>query len=252
MAILTAWQKFFAELDRWPARKATFWWRDDDASAPSAALDRLLGLCEQPLALAVVPAKLRTSLAERLAGSRVDVLQHGFKHANHQPRGEKKAEFGNARALAVMQEELARGWQRLAAVFGQRALRVLVPPWNRIDERLVATLAGQGYGGLSTAQPRDGAATGLFQANSHVDIVDWARRPREFIGVEAALDLAIGHLAARRAGAVDAEEPTGLLTHHLVMDDAAFAFAGEFLARSAAHQAVQWRAARDIFPAGGD
>ncbi len=247
---MTAWQKFFAELDRWPAGKATFWWRDDDASAASAALDRLLGLCDLPLALAVVPARMRVSLAERLAGSRVDVLQHGFNHANHQPRGEKQAEFGNARALAVMQEELARGWQRLAALFGRRALRVLVPPWNRIDERLIATLAGQGYAGLSTLQPREGAADGLFRANSHVDILDWHRRPRQFIGLEAVLDLAVRHLSARRAGAADAEEPTGLLTHHLVMDEAAFAFAAEFLARSAAHPAVQWRAARDIFPAG--
>jgi hypothetical protein len=31
------------------------------------------------------------------------------------------------------------------------------------------------------------------------------------------------------------------------MDAAAFAFMAELLARSAAHDAVQWRAARDIF-----
>jgi hypothetical protein len=193
---------------------------------------------------------MRVTLADRLAGSRVDVLQHGFSHANHQPADKKKAEFGDARALGVMQEELARGWRRLAALFGRRALPVLVPPWNRIDGRLAATLAAQGYVGLSIAGPRGPTEDGLFRANTHVDILEWHKGPRGFIGPESALDLAVKHLAARRAGEVDAEEPTGLLTHHLAMDEAAFAFAAEFLARSAAHPAVQWRAARDIFPAG--
>jgi hypothetical protein len=247
---MSSWEEFFAELDLWPAGKATFWWRDDDATASSPSLDRLLALPNLPLALAVVPAHMRLTLAERLAGSRVDVLQHGFTHDNHQPSSDKKAELGNARPLALMQEELARGWQRLAALFGRRALRVLVPPWNRIDDGLVATLSAQGYTGLSTAQPREDAGDGLVRANSHIDIVDWMVNPRKFIGLETALGLGVAHLSARRKGEADPLEPTGLLTHHLAMDDEGFAFTRDLLARSAAHPAVQWMAARDIFPAG--
>ncbi len=247
---MSSWEEFFAELDLWPAGKATFWWRDDDATVPSPRFDRLLALSNQPLALAIVPAHMRVTLAERLGGSLVDVLQHGFSHDNHQPASDKKAELGNARPLALMQEELARGWQRLAALFGRRALRVLVPPWNRIDDGLVATLYTQGYTGLSTANPREDAGDGLVRANAHIDIIDWIVNPRKFIGLEAALDLAVAHLSARRQGTVDPLEPTGLLTHHLAMDEASFAFIRDFLARSAAHPAVQWLAARDIFPAG--
>jgi hypothetical protein len=247
---MTTWEKFFTELDLWPAGKATFWWRDDDATASAPDLDRLIALSDLPLALAVVPAHMRVTLAERLAGSRVDVLQHGFSHANHQPRGEKKAELGNARPIPLMQEELARGWQRLATLFGRRALPVLVPPWNRIDEGLVATLAAQGYAGLSTYKPRAPVSDGLARVNTHIDIIDWLKRPQAFIGVETALQLAIDHLAARRSGQADVQEPTGLLTHHRAMDEAAFAFTEAFLTRSSAHPAVQWLAARDIFPAG--
>ena len=247
---MTSWEAFFAELDRWPAGTATMWWRDDDATATSAALDRLLALSDLPLALAVVPAHMRVTLAERLASGRVDVLQHGFSHQNHQPSDKKKAELGDARPVPVMQEELARGWQRLAALFGRRALRVLVPPWNRIDGRLAGTLPAQGYAGLSLSQPRRAVGDGLFRANIHVDIVERAGRSRRFIGVEAALGLATSHLAARRAGTVDGGVPTGLLTHHLDMDEAAFRFTAEFLARSSGHPAVKWRAAREIFPAG--
>lgn len=38
------WDRLAAELDRWDAagRRATFWWRDDDAVAPTPALDACL------------------------------------------------------------------------------------------------------------------------------------------------------------------------------------------------------------------
>jgi hypothetical protein len=235
------------ELDRWPAGTATFWWRDDDATAASPALDRLLALSDEPLALAVIPAGAEPSLAQRVDGRPVDVLQHGFAHANHEPPPAKKAELGRARRFSIILAELADGRHRLQAMFGSRALPVLVPPWNRIDEELAAMLNEHGFRGLSTIRPRRPGAAGPFRANAHVDIVDW-RTDRQFIGAEAAIALAVGHLAQRRQGNADAKEPTGLLTHHLVMDDAAYAFTGEFLARSAAHPAVHWRSAREIFP----
>jgi len=242
---------------RWAPRKASFWWRDDDAVAPSPALDRLLALGPQPIALAVIPAEMTRGLAGHLAGppwvGKVDVLQHGYAHRNHEPPGAKKAELGAARPGVVIREELSRGARLLAAAFGAQALPVLVPPWNRIAEPLIDLLPAEGYRGLSTqgAQPpeADSRQRGIRQVNTHVDIVDW-RGGRQFIGVEAAIDLAVAHLAARRQGRVASGEPTGLLTHHLVLADAAFDFMAEFLARTGEHPAVQWCAARDIFARG--
>jgi hypothetical protein len=248
---VSGWRNLLDEFDRWPAGGASLWWRDDDATAPSARLDRLLALGGQPLALAVIPAQAEPALAERLADSDVDVLQHGFSHANHEPAGAKKAELGSIRAGDVVLEELVRGRARLRQLFGQRALPVLVPPWNRIAPELAARLPAHGYAGLSTVKPRPRQGVGPFRANVHIDIVDW-RTGRRFIGAEAALGLLARHLAARRRGEADPGEPTGLLTHHIAMDEAAFGFVGEFLARSAAHGAVQWRAARDIFPPAGE
>jgi peptidoglycan/xylan/chitin deacetylase (PgdA/CDA1 family) len=245
-----AWQRLAAELDRWAPGEATFWWRDDDAIAPSPALGRLLALGPQPLAIAVIPAQMTPALAEILAGGPVDVLQHGYAHRNYEPPGTKKAELGAARPLAAVREELRRGAQFLAAAFGNQALPVLVPPWNRIAEPLIDHLAEDGYRGLSTQGTRRPVAAsrqeGILQVNTHMDIVDW-RGGRGFIGLEAAIDLALGHLSARRDGRADAAEPTGLLTHHLVLEDAAFDFTAEFLARTAQHPAVQWRSARNIF-----
>ena len=245
---MTSWSDLFSELDRWPAGKATFWWRDDDATIRTSALARLLALSELPLSIAVVPAHMRVSLADQIAEPRIDVLQHGFSHTNYQTDEQKKAELGDGRPLAAIQEELRRGWQRLSVLYGKRALPVLVPPWNRIDDKLAATLPSLGYGGLSAGlEPREMKGDGLIRNNVHIDIVDWTKQPRCFAGEAVPLDHAVSHLAARRTGEADADETTGFLTHHLAMDDASFAFAAEFLKRTSAHPAVQWRAARDIF-----
>src|SRR5215510_5961720 len=113
-----AWRRLRDELDRWEPGRATFWWRDDDTTGPSAALDRLLGLGPQPLALAVIPHGMCAQLAERLAGRPVAVLQHGFAHRNHEPADRKKAELGAARHPAAVHEELRCGRAQLAAAFG--------------------------------------------------------------------------------------------------------------------------------------
>ena len=247
---MTSWTDLFAELDRWPAGTATFWWRDDDASTRTTKLARLLALSDQPLAIAVVPARMRVSLAEQISEPRIDVLQHGFSHSNYQPPEEKKTELGNARPVSAVTDELQRGWQRLSVLYGKRALRVVVPPWNRIADGVVEALPGLGYIGLSVDQPRVNKDDGLIRVNSHIDIMNWEEEPYRFIGEDSCLNAAVTHLTMRRTGEADMGEPTGLLTHHLAMDDAGFSFTAEFIKRTAAHPAVQWRRARDIFAPG--
>ena len=249
-----AWRRFEDELDTWAegGRRATFWWRDDDASGPSPALDRLLGLHARfrvPLALAVIPGRLSPGLAAGLGGRReLLVLQHGWAHENHAGAGEKSVELGPGREPEQVIEELARGFERLVCVFGARFVPVLVPPWNRIAEAFLPPLPGIGLRGLSTfgtrarAEPRPG----LRQINCHVDPIDWrggrgGRDHRVLAGELAA------HLRARREGRCDAGEPIGLLSHHLDHDEAGWAFIEAFLERAAAHPAAHWPAADALF-----
>src|SRR5690606_37909844 len=135
-----AWQALGAELAAWQeaGRVAGIWWRDDDAVAPGAALDRLLDLAtrhQAGLALAVIPAQAEPALARRLAEhpARTAVLQHGYAHTDHAPDGAKKCELVAPATRPAILEELARGRDRLGALFGDRLLPVMVPPWNRID-----------------------------------------------------------------------------------------------------------------------
>jgi len=152
--------------------------------------------------------------------------------------------FGSGRSLAAVREELARGAALMAATFGERALPVLVPPWNRIAPQVIAALPEIGLSGLSTHEPRAARhpVPGITQVNTHVDILRWTA-PRGFLGEAEALGLLCAHLRERRGlqreeRDVDPAEPTGLLTHHLAHDEAAWDFLARLLNLLAGHRAV--------------
>ena len=252
---MDCWDELQRELDRWQAvgLRASLWWRDDDAIEPTAALDRLLDLTADrdiAICLAVVPAAAGAPLAARLAGAgAVDVAQHGYAHRNHAPATAKKSEFGDDRPIADRLGELAAGRRRLARLFGRRLLPVLVPPWNRIDPALIAGLGEVGLAGLSTSGARRQAspAAGITQANIHCDPIDW-HQGRGFVGTDRALHRLIAHLRARReGGATDPTEPTGLLTHHLVMDVDAWRFVRRLARQTTAHLGARWLSPGAVF-----
>ena len=224
------WATLAEELDCWldANRQATFWWRDDDVTQPSQALDRLLDVADgTPLALAAIPRAAGPKLAERLAGaSNITVMQHGYAHSNHAPPRERKAEYGKHRPLLEMANEIARGAERLRDVFSEMATTTFVPPWNRISDELVALLPDAGVSALSSIGPCH-SDHALPQINVHVDIIDW-RGQRDFRG-RAAIECVIDNLSQRRSGDLDATAATGLLTHHLDHDAACWSFVADLL-----------------------
>lgn len=253
-----AWQVLDDELARWrdAGRSVDFWWRDDDATQWTPALERLVDLAGEmdvPIALAVVPATADPALFDRLGERHADacVLQHGVDHQNRGGDGGKRTEFAATEADADALARIAAGRARLAALAGARALGVFAPPWNRLPATLAARLPETGLHGMSSFGPRAAArpAPGLRQVNTHVDLIDW-RGARGFVGVAAALDQAVRHLAARREGGADAGEPTGWLTHHLQHDAAAWRFLEALLERTRSNPQLRWIDAQALFGRG--
>ncbi len=254
-----AWQALTHELDAWTAagRQATLWWRDDDATEETPALTKLLSLAaefEVPVSLAVIPASAKPGLASLLESGPADttVLLHGYRHVNQALPEAKKSEFPAGRDPDEMLSEIESGLARLRDLFGDRALAVLVPPWNRIAGDLVQRLPEAGIKGLSAYADNMFEITGpppdYVQVNAHADIIDW-RGGRGFAGEEISLELLRGHLAARRDGSSASAGPTGLLTHHLVHDREAWDFITRLLAETTGHPAVRWLGAGDVFKA---
>jgi peptidoglycan/xylan/chitin deacetylase (PgdA/CDA1 family) len=210
------------------------------------------------MAFAVIPATAQPELAAELGNDAargphqrpgLGILQHGWRHADHgSMTGGKKSEFPAESSDASVAADLAAGQKRLRGLFGDRALPVLAPPWNRFAEAFLPLLSACGIKAISRANPRDAAwpASGVFAANVHVDLVAW-KGDRGFIGEAAALAGLVGHLRARRRGEVDRDEPTGVLTHHLVQDEATGDFLLRLVALTAAHRAARWLDAREVF-----
>ncbi|MBX3537287.1 MAG: polysaccharide deacetylase family protein, partial [Chelatococcus sp.] len=224
------------------------WWRDDDAVAPTAALDRLLAMSARqgmPIALAVIPERASRELAARLAAEpSVDVLVHGYGHHNHAPAGEKKAEFGGHRPLEALQDEARAGLERLRALMPGKLVPAFVPPWNRIAPELAATLPALGYRGLSTFKTRRSLA-GLVVANCHCDPIDW-HGSRSLVDPHIVINRLAGEILA-----MPDDEPIGLLTHHLVHDEAIWRFCEDLLAHLMASAVVRPLAGRAIFTRDG-
>lgn len=249
-----AWQWLGRELDRWSqaGMRAQFWWRDDDASDSSNALDRLLRLAQErqvPLALAVIPARLQAGLIDSLENqSLVTVLQHGYAHQNHAAQGQRKLELGGDLHSDQIASELRLGRQTLAREFGDRFVAALVPPWNRIDDTVIEALPELGFSGISTMKPRRAAhpASGLLQVNAHMDPINW-RHDSGFLGVYPAIAILVQHLIARRSGYRDIDEPSGILSHHLVQNDATWRFLDDLLQFLNAHTAAEFVAADSIW-----
>lgn len=231
---------------------AELWWRDDDAVAPGPKLEQLLEVsADAGLLLAVIPAKCDSALPSRLSRAPlVRVAQHGYAHVNHAPRGQGLGawELGLHRHMDSVLSELDRGRDQLETFFESRFLPVVVPPWNRIDPLLFEPLASRGYHAVSSFGARSSIhlAEGLDAVNAHCDPIRW-KTGAKFGGELKTIKQLVEHLAAKRNGWVDADEPTGYLTHHIDMDDEAWEFSKRLADLVKQHPSARWLPPSVIF-----
>jgi hypothetical protein len=244
---LTDWRSVQRELTQWAltGRRLDLWWRDDDTRAPSARLDQLLASAqtvETPLTLAVIPDGDRSDLAARIAFEPlVTVIQHGVDHVNFNRFG-PAGEFPLGCPRNTLQTRLARARAQLEAM--PQFMPVFCPPWNAVHPQLALCLAAEGYRGLSAQGEPVSVEHGLARIDVHLDLLRWKGGAR-FRGAEAFLK-AFVQLARARRRSEQWDQPIGLLTHHLVHDEAAWRFLGEFLGFTASHHVIRWRRVEDL------
>lgn len=221
-----------------------FWWRDDDAAKRTPTLDDFLVRAEArrlPVALAVIPGKLDPDLVPMISRSDLwAVVQHGYLHLDRSARGQK-CELSDDYSRDLLGQELLQGRRALLEAFGEKALAVVAPPWNRIGREVRQALPELGFRGLSVFGPRDSefCEPGLVEINTHVDLIDWLGG-RVFCGETEALTQIISHLQAKRLGLADPAEATGILSHHERLCAKAWSFIDRLLATIANSDNATW------------
>jgi hypothetical protein len=137
-----------------------------------------------------------------------------------------------------MQADLVRALSKMKSLYGRRLVPMFVPPWNRIAPAVAESLGKSGYEACSTFghAPLDSS---ICEINTHVDIIDFRgqRRCRDH-------GLLADSLAATLTHSLDGGQyPVGILSHHLVHDDAAFEFLKGLFSIS---QGCQWLSPREL------
>lgn len=219
------------ELSLWAkaGRAPVIWWRDDDAKAPTQALDRMLTLAhlyQAPLTLAAIASPNLAQLVRRIeAEPGVEIAVHGFQHVNRQPDGQGFGEIVEDDSV-----EWVRGQLSSTVMAFHRAGVVptlFTPPWNNLTPQLLAALPGSSITAVSGFDQPAGVTDGVARLDAHMDVLRWKGGGR-FRGTWKFLSRMRRLLAERRlAGRWD--EPIGLLTHHLDHDRATWLFLEKFL-----------------------
>lgn len=156
-----------------------FYFRADDIGAPGKRLSRLLDLFldrQTPLCLAVVPSWLTRQRWDifRKTDQKAPELwcwhQHGWRHFTHEIQG-KKQEFGPARTVDAILQDVVRGRDKLELLMKDRFTPVFTPPWNRCDGRTLAVLKNSGFKAVSrNSQSMPRAPKGLPDFAVNVDL----------------------------------------------------------------------------------
>jgi len=220
------------ELRLWAkaGRAPVLWWRDDDAHAPTEALDRLLDLSlrhDAPLTLAVIAGPHLPALVRRLeTAPGAEIAVHGFKHVNRQPPGR-----GFGEVLAGDNVTWVRAQMRATVTAFHRAgaqPTLFVPPWNNLAPQVLEALADSPIRAVSAFDQPMGTHEGVARLDAHLDVLRWKGGGR-FRGSWRFLSR-LRRLMAQRRASGQWDEPIGLLTHHLDHDRATWLFLERFLA----------------------
>ena len=210
-------------------KQVRIFFRDDDIDEDEDSLVRLLDLFLAhgvPLNLAIIPDLLSDATVRRLhtrelwIPESLGLIQHGWKHINHEQEG-RKCEFGISRSLADKFNDIARGKSRLEEAFGPRFYPAFTPPWNRCTQDTFGVLDELGFMVFSKDRGKELAEGHRFQEiSTTLDLYRWkdgaTLQPPDFI-----VKTLISQLWEL--------DTIGILLHHKVMDIAALTFLDQLL-----------------------
>ncbi len=203
--------------------KLTVFFRADDIGPPSKNFSRMMDLFikyKTPICLAVVPVWMTQARWDEMmpfvekAGDLFCWHVHGYMHKNYEVEG-KKHEFGPARNLEGLFNDLSKGRKRLERIMGNYLTPVFTPPWNRCSFETMEQLGQLGYKGISRSYgSKSLPPDGFKDFPVHVDL-----HTRKDKDAQTGWENLFSEFKSRMK-----IKPCGIMLHHMRMNDAAFIF----------------------------
>ncbi|MCO5142234.1 MAG: hypothetical protein M9962_03990 [Oligoflexia bacterium] len=195
------------------------YFRDDDLGWEPRAFSRLLTTFarhDQKLNAAAIPCDLTKEVIEKSipysyqASPYLQVVTHGYRHKNYEKEG-KNTEFGPSRSQEEVLNELRDGLKTIQDHF-ENSFACFVPPWNRIDNKHLASLELAGYQMLSRNVSESDKSGKMVLPEFNISL-DLHTNKKE--GRKTAKEIFHSLAKAYESGA----ESTGVMLHHTKMID---------------------------------
>ena len=186
LARAAQWSALRDELARWACDDtvARLWLRDDDAVTVTPALERPQAVCcsRVPYPDCGRPERCRSNsggIPFRSATGRV--AAHGWRHHNH---ATIRNGISCRTALRGHRSRFEQARARIETLFGEKAVPIFVPPWNRMAPRRRLSCLDQVFARYRRLVERNRRACANNQRPP--DIIDWrgsrgGRNPADLI-----------------------------------------------------------------------
>ena len=165
-----------------------------------------------PVVHAVIPGKMEPKLVRFLCRVKektpqlLDIVQHGWGHANHSVDAGTKYEFGASRSVKSQREDIKQGLKKMRMAFGQLFTPAFVPPYHGYDQRTLQVLHEEGFKVFSAGIRPSEAKRRFIEAPAQVS---FSRYEQGQTSIHHAKDV-IGLLAK----GIYRRPLSGVVTHH--------------------------------------
>jgi peptidoglycan/xylan/chitin deacetylase (PgdA/CDA1 family) len=230
-------------------RTLNLFFRDDDVDENEDSLHALVELFlrhKVPINLEIIPARLTDAAIAWLRRCHeqhpdlIELNQHGWQHSNHEPTG-RKCEFGPSRGYDEQLADIKRGKTVLAEAFGAAFSPIFTPPWNRCTTETYRVLDELGFHALSALRSTEPVVGYSFRELSvTLDLYTWrggATLKLPAVFVSELID-------QLRAG-----DTIGIMLHHKVMNEPAWAWLNELLAMLRRYEFIKFHTFQSLLKA---
>lgn len=219
--------------------------RNDDGDKDEDTLRQLFDITlsrQIPLHLAVIPASLTPAGLrllkdlKRAGGELVELGQHGFQHINHELEG-RKCEFGMSRNFDQQLEDISKGKQILEESLAEHFAPIFTPPWNRCTKDTFIVLDNLGFKILSKDTSTPATGYNFQEVSITLDLYIWKNGANMKVPEDIVSDL---------IKQVRTQKQVGLLLHHKVMNEEAFAFLDSLLMHLKQYSCIEFETVQSL------